>query len=167
MQKLYLAQNIWSMRGKFVISDEQGRPVYRVVGSLFKFAKHFDILNLDGSVAATVTKAPISWLPRFDLTISGRSVATIQKRWSLFKPRYELSAAGVTVIGDFWDMNFELRRNGQLIGKVAKRWFSLGDKYELTVASEEDDLLVVGLVLAIDYVKRQAAAAASASASHS
>ncbi|MFC6201699.1 LURP-one-related/scramblase family protein [Lactiplantibacillus nangangensis] len=167
MRKLYLAQNIWSMRGKFVVSDEQGKPVYRVVGSLFKFAKHFDILNLNGSVAATVTKAPISWLPRFDLTIDGRSVATIQKKWTLFKPRYELSAVGITVIGDFWNMNFELRRGNRLIGQVAKRWFSIGDKYELTVVAEEDDLLVVGLVLAIDYAKRQAAAAASVSASQS
>ena len=163
MRKLYLDQKIWSVREKFTIYDDRERPVYRAQGSLFKIPKHFDIFDLQDHVVASVTKQPLHWLPRFDLKIGGQPVATIQKQFSLFKPRYDLVATGLTVTGDFWDMNFTVSRRGQVVGTVAKRWFSVGDKYEITSQDDTDSLLLVGLVLAIDYVKRQAQAAANSS----
>ncbi|MFD1420653.1 LURP-one-related/scramblase family protein [Lactiplantibacillus songbeiensis] len=166
MRQLYLNQKVWSVREKFAVLDHQDRPVYQAVGSLFKIPKHFDILDLHDHIVATVTKQPFSWLPRFYLKIGDQQVATIQKRFTFFKPRYDLVAAGLTVTGDFWDMNFDVSRKGQLVGRVAKRWFSIGDKYEMTIQDSADELLIVGLVIAIDYVKRVEAAAASSSTSN-
>ncbi|MCH4123351.1 MAG: LURP-one-related family protein [Levilactobacillus sp.] len=163
MRKLYLDQKVWSVREEFTIYDDREQPVYRAQGSLFKIPKHFDILDLQDHVVASVTKRPLHFLSSFDLEIGGQLVATIQKQFSLVKPRYELVAAGLSVTGDFWDMNFTVSRYGQVIGTVAKRWFSVGDKYEITIQDDTDSLLLVGLVLAIDYVKRQAQAAANSS----
>lgn len=165
MRKLYLNQKVWSLREKFTIRDEHDHPVYQAVGSVFQVPKHFDILDMQNTVIARVTKKPLSWLPLFSLEIGGQPVATIQKKFTLFKPRYDLSASGVTVTGDFWDMNFTVSRQGHTVGKVAKRWFSLGDQYEITIAHDDDTLLLVGLVIAIDYVKRTEQAAAN-SANH-
>jgi len=152
------------MRDKFAVLDAQSRPVYRAVGSLFKIPKQFEILNLEDKVLATVTKKPFAWRPAFKLELGNQQAATIRKQWTLFKPRYELSAVGLTVTGDFWDMNFKVVRQGRIIGSVSKRWFSVGDKYEMTVQDQADELLLVGLVIAIDYVKRTEAAIASRSA---
>lgn len=163
MRKLYLNQKVWSFREKFAICDANDRPVYHAVGSVFQIPKHFDILDLQDNRVASVIKQPMTWLPCFYLKIAGQQVATIQKKFTLFKPRYELSAAGLTVTGDFWDMNFTVSRRGKVIGTVAKRWFSIGDKYEITIQDDTDSLLLVGLVIAIDYVKRTEQAASASS----
>ncbi|MFC6181025.1 LURP-one-related/scramblase family protein [Lactiplantibacillus daowaiensis] len=163
MRQLYINQKILSFRDRYAVLDAQSEPVYQVTGSLFSIPKHFDIENMAGSVVARVTKKPIAWLPRFYLEIDGRQVATLQKRMTVLRAKYTLSALNLTVTGDFWDMNFEVARNGQVIGSVAKRYFSIGDKYEITILDDADERLLVGLVVAIDYVKRSEAAAASAS----
>lgn len=166
MHKLYLNQRVFSLREKFSVLNEREQPVYQVVGSVFQIPKHFDILDLNDRVVASITKKPLSWLPKFFLEIGGQQVATIQKSLTLLKPRYELTAAGLTVTGDFWDMNFEVSRQGTVVGRVTKRWFSVGDKYEITIIDDDQELLLVGLVIAIDYVKRMAAAAASSGGSN-
>lgn len=165
MYKLYLKQQVWSLRDKFAVLNERDQPVYQVVGSVFQIAKHFDILDRSKRVVGSVTKKPLSWQPTFYLEIGGQQVATIQKRFTFFSSRYELSAVGLAVTGDVWDMNFEVARQGQVSGRVAKRWFTVGDKYEITIINEADELLLVGLVIAIAYVKQMQAGAAAANAS--
>lgn len=167
MRKLYLNQKVWSWREKFAILDERDRPVYQAVGSLFQIPKHFDILDLNDQEVARVTKKPVSWQPIFFLEIGGQQVATIQKRFTFFKSHYELMAAGLDVSGDFWDMNFTVTRQGRTVGRVTKRWFSFGDKYEIEIMNDADQLLLVGLVIAIDYVKRMEQAATSSSSGNS
>ncbi|KRO04508.1 hypothetical protein IV54_GL001295 [Levilactobacillus paucivorans] len=164
MSKLYLNQKVLSLRDKFDILDERDNPVYHAVGSVFRIPKHFDILDLNDRVVASVTKKPFTLMPQFTLEIGGRSVATIQKRFTFLKPHYDLNAAGLTVSGDFWDMNFDVSRQGTVVGQIRKRWFSVGDKYEISTFDDQEELLLVGLVIAIDYVKKQAEAAASGAA---
>ncbi|WP_164504786.1 LURP-one-related/scramblase family protein [Levilactobacillus huananensis] len=164
MHKLYLNQKVLALRDRFAILDERDNPVYHAVGSVFRIPKHFDILDLNDRIVASVTKKPFALLPQFTLEIDGRSVATIQKRFTFLKPRYDLKAAGLTVSGDFWDMNFDVLRQGTAVGQIRKRWFSVGDKYEITIFDDQEELLLVGLVIAIDYVKKQADAAASSAA---
>ncbi|WP_125761293.1 LURP-one-related/scramblase family protein [Companilactobacillus hulinensis] len=161
MRKLYINQKVLSMKEKFTVLNDQESPVYKIVGSMFAIPKHFDIMDLNDNVIATVTKEPITWMPKFHLTIDGKQVATIKKQFSFLKPHYEISAAGISVSGDFWDMNFAVVRNEKTVGSVEKRWFSVGDKYEITINNPEDELLIVGLVVAIDYVKHAEAAARS------
>ena len=165
MRHLYLNQKILAVRDKFAVLDDQERPVYQVSGSLFRIPKRFEIMDASGQVVGTVTKKVVALMPRFDLNIDRRTVVTIQKKVTFFKPRYELTAAGLTVQGDFWDMNFEVVRNGVVVGSVAKRWFSIGDKYEISIANDDDELIMVGLVVAIDYVKRLEAAGRRSSGS--
>ncbi|ETY73373.1 LURP-one-related/scramblase family protein [Lactiplantibacillus fabifermentans] len=165
MRHLYLNQKILAVRDKFAVLDDQEQPVYQVAGSLFRIPKQFEITDTSGRVVGTVTKKVVALMPRFDLNIDRRTVVTIQKKVTFFKPRYELIAAGLTVQGDFWDMNFEVVRDGVVVGSVAKRWFSIGDKYEISIANDDDELIMVGLVVAIDYVKRLEAAGRRSSSS--
>ncbi|VDG19406.1 hypothetical protein [Lactobacillus acidipiscis] [Lactiplantibacillus mudanjiangensis] len=161
MRQLYINQKIFSLRDKFAVIDAAQQPVYQVIGSLFKIPKHFDILDQHEKVVATVTNQPFTLLPKLQLTIDGRQAATIKKQFTLFKPRYSIDALGMTITGDFWDMNFDVRQGSHVVGTVAKKWLSFGDQYELTINDYDSELLLVGLVIAIDYVKQQEQAATS------
>jgi uncharacterized protein YxjI len=143
-----------SIRDRYTIKDDKEQEVYQIEGSIFEIPKKFFIRDMSGKELAMVWKKPISFFPKFFLEVGGQEVAMIQKEFSFFKPRYSIQAQGIEVQGDIWDMSFELFKNGRIIGRVNKKWLSIRDTYAIEVENEEQELLVLGIVLAIDYVKK-------------
>ncbi len=164
MHRLIVQQKLMSLRGRFGVTDEAGNPAYQVEGSFLRIPKQFTILDREGRERAKVWKQPISWLARFHVEIDGVEVAVIRQQWSLFRHRYEVWGPGLSVVGNLWDMNFAILKDGVEVGRVDKKWMALRDQYAVQVADPRDELLVLGIVLAIDYVKASQQAAASASA---
>lgn len=163
MKRLIIDQKLLSIREKFFVKDEMGNDLYEVTGSLFEIPKSFSIRNRSGVELAKVWKKPISFLPKFFLEIGGTQVAVIQKEFTFFKSRYHIEGQGIEIHGNLWDMNFEIFKNGHLSGRVDKEWFKIRDTYAIEIADERDELLTLGIVLAIDYVKKMEANAAAAS----
>ena len=58
-------------------------------------------------------------------------------------------------------MSFEIHLDGTAVGRVDKKWMAVRDKYAIEIERPEDELVVLGIVLAIDYVKRTEQAAAA------
>jgi uncharacterized protein YxjI len=154
MRRLFVDQKLWSLRERFTVDDEHGGAVYTVEGSLFQIPKQFSIRDLAGRERARVWKKPVSWLPRFFLEVDGVQVATIAKQLTFLRPRYTIDGPGLTVTGDYWDMSFEIDLGGAVVGRVNKKWMAVRDKYAIEIERPEDELVVLGIVLAIDYVKR-------------
>ena len=161
MHRLIVNQRLLSFRERFTVTDETGGPVYDVEGSLFQIPKQFTVRDLSGRERVRVRKKPLGWLPRFFVEVDGREVATIRKELTLLRPRYTVDGPGMAVAGDIWSMSFELRRDGVPIGRVDKKWLAVRDRYAIEIERDEDELLVLGVVLAIDYVKSVEAAGAS------
>lgn len=154
MKRLYIKQKVFSLAERFTVSDANGSPRYYVEGSFLRIPKTFRIVDADyGAEVAVIEKKVLSLLPHFDVLVNGAPVASIDKEFSFFKPKYRLDAQGLTVEGDWWDMNFEVRRGGQVVAQVAQRWLSWGDSYEVTVLDDALEALVVAIVVAIDKVK--------------
>ena len=163
MHRLYVQQKLLSLRGRFSVTDEAGQPVYAVEGSFLRIPKQFTITDREGRERARVWKQPISWLARFHLELDGVEVATIAQQWSFFRHRYEVHGTGLSVVGNLWDMNFAVTRDGVEVGRVDKKWMTVRDTYAIQVTDPRDELLVLALVLAIDYVKASQRAASAAS----
>ena len=161
MKELYIKQKVFSLSGKFTVKDQQGNDVYFVEGSFMKVPKTFSIHNNTGSEVALITKKVFSFLPKFMVEVDGREVLTIKKEFSFFKARYTIDAAGIEVHGNWWDMNFEVYQHGEVAGKVSKEWFTWGDSYKVQVWNEEMETIILALVIAIDCVKADQAAASS------
>ncbi|GBG97123.1 LURP-one-related/scramblase family protein [Lactococcus termiticola] len=155
MSMLEVNGKIFSLAGEFWVEDEAGNEKYRLKGSFLKVPKEFTIYDKDGKARARVVHKLVSLLPKFFLEIDGETVATITKKLSVFKPKYDIDALGIKLVGNIWDMNFEIQRNGQTLGRIDKAWVSIRDKYQIEVMNKADELLVLGLVLAIDYVKKE------------
>ena len=85
---------------------------------------------------------------------------TIKKEFSFLKARYTIDAAGITVQGNWWDMDFEVYQNNKVIGAVSKKWFTWGDSYQLQILDDSMEPLLVALVVAIDCAKAAQNAAA-------
>ena len=162
MKQLYIKQKVFSLSGKFTVKDQQENDVYYVEGSFMQIPKTFSILNTVRDEIALITKKMFSFLPTFFVEVNGREVLTIKKEFSFFKARYTIDAAGIEVKGNWWDMNFEVLQNGEVVGKVCKEWFTWGDSYKVQIMDEKMEAIMIALVVAIDCVKADQAAAASA-----
>ncbi|WP_413366653.1 LURP-one-related/scramblase family protein [Lysinibacillus sp. 3P01SB] len=164
MKELYIKQKVFSLSGKFTVKDQQERDVYFVEGSFLQIPKTFSIMNTARDEVALITKKVFSFLPKFFVEVNGREVLTIKKEFSFLKARYTIDAAGIEVQGNWWDMNFQVYQHGEVVGKVSKEWFTWGDSYKVQVMKEEMETIMIALVVAIDCVKADQAAASSGAA---
>lgn len=164
MKRLYIKQKVFSLSGKFTVRDEAERDVYFVEGSFMQIPKTFSVYDEKNEQIAVITKKTFSFLPTFYLEVDGREMVTIKKEFSFFKARYQIDAEDVSVEGNVWDMNFQVLRRGEVIGSVSKQWFSWGDSYQVEILEEDLEHLIIGIVIAIDCVKADEAAAASGGA---
>ncbi|MBS4201211.1 LURP-one-related family protein [Bacillus sp. FJAT-49732] len=162
MKELYIKQKVFSLSGKFTVKDYQENDVYYVEGSFLQIPKTFSIMNTNGDEAALISKKMFSFLPKFFVEVNGREVLTIQKEFSFLKARYTIDAAGIEVHGSWWDMDFEVLQYGEVVGRVNKKWFTWGDSYKVEILNEEMETIIIALVIAIDCVKADHAAASSA-----
>lgn len=162
-RKLYIKQKIFSIGEKFTVYDEHERPQYHVQGSFMQIPKTFKILNQREEEIATITKKIFSWLPKFYVDIRNNPQIIIDKELTFFKAKYHISAEGIEVQGNWWDMDFQVIRHGRAIADINKRWFTFGDTYEVNVLDEKYEEIIISLVIAIDCVKEDQNAASSAS----
>ncbi|MEH6908852.1 LURP-one-related/scramblase family protein [Neobacillus drentensis] len=162
MKQLYIKQKVFSLSGKFTIKDQQEKDVYYVEGSFMQIPKTFSIMNTSRDEVALVTKKAFSFLPKFFVEVDGQEVLMIKKEFSFLKAHYTIDAAGIEVLGNWWDMDFEVLRHGDIVGKVSKEWFTWGDSYKVQILDDEMETIIIALVVAIDCVKADQAAASSA-----
>ena len=162
MRQLYMKQKVFSLNGQFTVKDEQQQDAYYVEGSFMKIPKTFSIYDTRRNEVALITKKTFSFLPQFFVDVNGKQVLTIKKEFSFFKAKYTIDAAGMEVQGDWWDMDFDVLQHGEVIGSVSKEWFTWGDSYQVTVHKEAMEEIMIAIVVAIDCVKADEAAAASA-----
>ena len=153
MKTFQLKQELWSLGGRFNISDETGAPHYQCEGSLFRVPKQFTITDMQGKLVSQIEKNFLSFLPTFKVNLACGESFTLRKEWTLFKPRYQIENLNMIIQGDFWDMDFDLEKDGQVLARISQEWLRLTSTYNIEVYDESYADLVISLVVAIDYVK--------------
>lgn len=161
MKNFQIKQKMWSLGGKFTITDEAGLPSYEVVGSFLQIPKTFTIYDMQGNQVSHIQKKTLSFLPKFYVNLSDGSSFSLKKDLSFFKPHYTIENLGMEIQGDFWDMNFRLLKNGQEVASISQEWLRLTSTYNIKVHDDQYADMVISLVIAIDYVKEMEHSAAN------
>ncbi|WP_040285952.1 LURP-one-related/scramblase family protein [Sporosarcina koreensis] len=164
MKEFIIRQKLMRLNGQFTVKDLEGSDVYEVEGSFLRIPKTYTIQDMAGHEISVITKKPFSFLPVFTVETEGRETVTIRKEFTFFKPRYTIDAAGIEVLGTWWEMNFDVLKDGKVAGTVDKKWFDWGDTYSVQVFDESMETFIIALVVAIDCVKADQSAASSAAA---
>ena len=81
-----------------------------------------------------------------------RMIGEIKKKFTFFKPKFELSFGGYAVDGNYFEWDYEVKQNDKVIATISKEFFHLTDTYVINV-EENDALVVLMIVLAIDAIK--------------
>ncbi len=153
--KLYIKQKVFSWKDRFTVKDDSGVDRYFVEGELFSWGKKLHVLNAFGNEEAFIQQKLWSFMPRYEVYINGRLTAEIKKEFTFFKPRYSIEGLNWSVEGDFWDHQYQIIQSGRTVVSIQKEWFTWGDSYALDIASPQDEIYALAVVLAIDCVNEQ------------
>jgi uncharacterized protein YxjI len=136
------------------ITDEAGRPVLHVDGKVLSLHSRLIIRDPAGREAAQVHRKLVALRPTYEVTIDGHDAAEVRKHlFTPFGDRFTIDVPGerpMEMSGDLFSHEFTIDRDGQAAATVSKRWLSLSDTYAVDVAPGENDLLILGSVLALD-----------------
>jgi uncharacterized protein YxjI len=141
------------------ITDEHGRPVLQVDGKVLSLRNRLVLRDPDGREVAEVQRKLVAMRPTYQISIAGREAAEVRKRlFTPFGDRFTIDVPGpedLEMAGDLFDHEFTIRRGDRVVATVSKRWFSVRDTYAVDVAPDQDDLLILASVLALDLAEDQ------------
>lgn len=148
--KLYIRQKVFSWKDKFTVKDQYGQDKYMVEGEMFSLGKKLHVSDMAGNEVAFIQQKILSFMPRYFVFVGDRQVAEIVRKFSLFRPKYEVLGLDWQVEGDFFAHNYVISDGNNYVVEINKEWMTWGDCYELDIASGADEIVALATVLAID-----------------
>lgn len=150
--KLYIKQKVFSFRDRFTVKDEYGEDKYYVEGEILSLGKKLRIYDMGGNELAFVRERLLAFMPKFTIEINGREIAEIVKRFTFLRPKYYVDGLGWDVEGDFFSHNYDITDGNKTIVSIHKQFMAWGDTFEIDVQKDNDEIIALAVVLAIDAV---------------
>lgn len=148
--KLLIKQRVFSWSDTYDIYDEQGNVRYFVKAEIFALGHQIHVYDANRNELAVIHQRLLTFLPAFEIEIDGRIVGTIQKKFTLFRPQYEIDYNDWRVEGDFLGWDYDVYSGCSSVIHISKELLHWGDTYTIEFANPEDELQGILLVIAID-----------------
>lgn len=148
--KLLIKQRVFSWTDTFDVYDEQGEPKYFVKGEFLSLGHRLHVYDAAGNEIGLIREKLMRLFPAFEVEAIGGLEGRIEKKLSVFWPRYEVDFNGWSVEGDFLGWNYEISADGYYAAHISKELLHWGDTYVIDVERPQDELAALMLVLAID-----------------
>lgn len=147
--KLYIKQSVFTLGESFEVRDEFNNTVFYVKGSFVRIPKLFKIYDAHQNQVATIESQLFRWMAHYDITTQHKAI-TLKRVFTFYKQQYELLGTPWVLKGDFWSHEYSVVNGTQPVMRISKHWFTWGDSYELLIQNEEDALLCLAIVIAVD-----------------
>lgn len=148
--KLLIKQRVFSWGDTYDIYDAQGNVRYIVRSEIFSLGHQIHVFDANQNEVAAIHERLLTFLPCFEVEVGGRTIGTIQKKFTLFLPKYELDYNGWRVEGDFLGWDYDVYSGCSSIIHISKELFHWGDTYAIDFSNPADELNGILLVIAID-----------------
>ncbi len=160
--RLVVKQKVFSWFGKYNIFNEMGEVVYQVKGEL-SWGKLLRVYDANDMELGYVKEKVITLLPKFEFYMQGGLIGTMNKKFTFLKPKYLLDFNGWSIEGDVWGLNYQILNGTEPIAMVNKKFISVADEYTIDVFNDQNDVLALLIVLAVDIDKARSDNDAAAS----
>jgi uncharacterized protein YxjI len=149
-----IRERFFSIGDDFDVLDEHGAKVFHVDGKVLSVRNTVVIEDLDGSEVASVHRHLVALRPTYEIRIGGEKAAEVRKKlFTPFRERFTIDVPGpddLEMRGDLLDHEYTVVRGGREVAAVSKRWLTVRDTYAVQVAADQDPLLIIAAVLALD-----------------
>ena len=136
------------------IMDESGQRVLQVDGKILTLRDRLILRDLSGQEVASVHRRLIALRPTYEININGREAATVKKHFfTPFRDKFTIDVPGphdLEMTGSLLDHDFTITRGNKTVATISKAWFSFRDTYGVDIADDEDQVLILASVLALD-----------------
>lgn len=150
--KLLFKQRFFSWFDSYDIYNEHHEVVYVVKGQL-SWGHCLKIFDATGREVGMVKQRVWTWMPKFDLYEGGTCLGTIERKFTLLRPTYEMPFKGWYVSGSFWEWDYNISDEDLNEIAVISKQLNWTDTYQIDVKKNEDALYALMFVLAIDAEK--------------
>lgn len=151
--KLLFKQRFFSWLDSYDIYDEAGNTVYTVEGKL-SWGHCLHILDRYGQHIATLKEVVLTFLPKFEIYLGEEYAGCISKEFTFLKPQFNIDCNGWHIEGEYWEWDYQILDGSNIpVATVSKELFRMTDTYVIDVTREEDALMALMVVLAIDAEK--------------
>lgn len=89
-------------------------------------------------------------MPVFEIEIGGRTMGRIEKRFTMFRPKYDIDFNGWRAEGDFLGWEYDVYSGCSAVAHITKELFHWGDTYVIDYPDPADEVMALLLVIAID-----------------
>lgn len=151
--RMYFKQRLFSWFDSYDIYDEQGNTLYSVRGQL-SWGHCLKIFDASENEVGTVKERIFTFLPKFEIYLGDNYLGCIKKELTFFKPQYDIDYNGWHIDGSFMEWDYNITDSyGYNVASISKEIMHLTDQYVIDVADEQDALIALMFVLAIDAEK--------------
>lgn len=147
---MYFRQRFFSWLDSYDIYDPTGKTIYTVTSQL-SWGHCLHILDAAGSLAGTVQEKVLTFLPKFEIYDQQTLIGMIYRNFTVFYPSYTIDFNGWQINGDIVTWNYTVTdHQNQLVAEIHKDLWHMTDCYCIHVEDDQNALLVLMIVLAID-----------------
>lgn len=163
--ELYLKQKVFSIKGKFNVYDADENPLYTVEGKVVSLHHKHTIYDKAGNQVAAISQKPVALLPKFFIELADGKTYEMKGKLAFAHEVYVFEELGWEIRGKFLQHDYAITKDGQTLASVHQKWLSWGDTYEIDISEGADEVLVLAVMLCIDIMHEESAAASQSMAS--
>lgn len=150
--KLYFKQKVFTFKQKTDIFDEFGNIMFRAEGEIFSLGRRMHVYDNMNNEVAFVQQRLLHLMPRFSVYINGQYIADVVREFTLFRNNYRIEGLNWHIDGDFLAHDYRITYGGRYIASIHKHWMTWGDSFEIDIAYEQDTVMALAVIIAIDCV---------------
>jgi uncharacterized protein YxjI len=149
-----IRERFFSIGDDFDIVDDHGDKVFHVDGKVFSVRNKVVIEDPSGAEVASVHRHLVALRPTYEVRIGGEKAAEVRKKlFTPFREKFTIDVPGpddLEMKGNLLDHEYTVDRGGREVAAVSKRWLTIRDTYAVQIAADQEPLLILGSVLALD-----------------
>lgn len=149
-----IKERFFDVGDDFDITDDSGAVVLHVDGKVLSLRDKLVIEDPHGAEVASVHRQLIALRPTYQIEIGGEKAAEVRKKlFTPFREKFTIDLPGdddLTMTGDLFDHEYTVERDGREVASVSKRWLSIRDSYAVKIDGNENHVLILAAVLALE-----------------
>jgi uncharacterized protein YxjI len=143
-------QRFFSWFDSYDIYNSSEEVIFTVKGR-FAWEKKLEIYDAAQRHIDTLEQRVFQFMPTYDLYLNDRFAGTIYKRFSFFRPIFDIDCNGWHIEGNWAEWDYKIfDSEGTQIAYISKELFNWTDTYVLDVYDPSNAVTVLMIALAID-----------------
>ena len=157
MRQLFMLKEDYTNENTREIITRNGDKVYSINCFDDNGLSCYSVCNNKREEVVRVEKHVGTTFPCLDVIVDDKVSFTVEQSPSISSMTFNITSDDLEVFDDWWSMDFDIMSGYRKVSKVRNRWTALGDAYEMTIFEKTNEAQTVGLMLALDSMKKMEA----------